>query len=102
MNEPIEDVFAGIEFKEMNEPPAHSDDTGDVSDSDVIEDPDVILQSYLSEQTSECDDAVVFKGVADDGNEVIETKESEQLLPEAEYPQCCSPGEPLTSETDLR
>ncbi|CAK8695948.1 unnamed protein product [Clavelina lepadiformis] len=57
MNEPIEDVFAGIKFATI-EKNSSDDDTRDASDDDIhsheddIEDPDVILASLLQQQCS--------------------------------------------------
>lgn len=108
MNEPIEDIFSEVTFKTMENRSASYDDTrhDDSSECDEIEDPDVILKSYMNGQIDEDEETFVFKGVYDeashDNDDVIDPKENELLLPGAVCFRSNSTEEPLTSETDLR
>lgn len=107
MNEPIEDIFSEVTFKTMENRCPSYDDTRDEdsSDCDEIEDPDVILQSYMNGQVGDDEETFEFKGIDEDGShdndDVTDSKEHELLLPEI-CSRNDSTDEPLTSETDLR
>lgn len=108
MNEPIEDIFSEVTFKTMENPSVSYDEThdDDSSDCDEIEDPDVILQSYINGQSDPDEESFVFKGIDEEGShdndDVTEPKEHELLLPGVVCYKSDSVEEPLTSETDLR